>query len=104
MDGSHISVEAAGTPMTIRHGVQKWTARWSGRAHAVTATPVAIVAALLAVLAGAFFEIRPPEAYGICMACHDRDLINWLLNAYAGRRLTVAPASAIFPLLTSVGS
>jgi hypothetical protein len=62
-----------------------------------------IVAGLLAVIAGAFFEVRPPEAYGVCMACHGRDLVNWTINEVAGTHLTVAPASLVFPLLTTIG-
>jgi sugar phosphate permease len=58
---------------------------------------------LLAVVAGAFFQVRPPEAYGICMACHGRDLVNWTINAIAGTHLTVAPASLVFPVLTTIG-
>lgn len=69
----------------------------------VTAVQMGIVAGVLAVAGGAFFEISPPAAYGVCMACHGRDLVNWLLNAGLGTRLTVAQASAVFPLLTTVG-
>lgn len=68
-----------------------------------SATQAAILVALLAVLAGGFFTVRPPEAYGVCMACHGRDLVNWTLNRVTGANLTVAPASAVFPLLTGVG-
>ena len=69
----------------------------------VTAVHMGVVAGLLAVAAGTFFEARPPEAYGVCMACHGRDLVNWTINALAGTRLTVAPASLVFPVLTTVG-
>jgi hypothetical protein len=69
----------------------------------VTALQLGIVAGLFAVLAGAFFEVRPPDAYGICMACHARDLLNWTINRVAGTHLTIAPASAIFPVLTTIG-
>jgi hypothetical protein len=69
----------------------------------VSATQAGIVAALLAVVAGRFLEVGPPEAYGICMACHGRDLVNWTVNAFAGTALTVAPASLVFPVLTTVG-
>ena len=62
-----------------------------------------IVAGVLAVAAGAFFDVRPPEAYGVCMACHGRDLVNWTINAAAGTRLPVAEASLVFPVLTTVG-
>ena len=69
----------------------------------VTALSMGISAGLLAVLAGSFFEVRPPDAYGICMACHARDLVNWTANRFAGTRLTVAPASLVFPALTVIG-
>lgn len=69
----------------------------------ITAVQMGIAAGALAVAAGAFFEVRPPEAYGVCMACHARDLVNWTINMLAGTRLTVAPASLVFPVLTTVG-
>ena len=58
---------------------------------------------ILAVIAGAFFEVRPPEAYGVCMACHARDLVNWTSNALAHTHLEIAPASIVFPVLTPIG-
>lgn len=69
----------------------------------ITATTTGIVAALLAVLAGSLFDVRPPDVYGLCMACHARDLVNWIVNATAGTRLTVAPVSLVFPVLTPIG-
>jgi hypothetical protein len=69
----------------------------------VTATSTGIVGALLAVIAGSLFDVRPPEAYGICMACHARDLVDWVLNAAAGTHLTVAAASLVYPVLTPIG-
>lgn len=72
------------------------------RVH-ITATMTGIVGALLAVIAGSLFEVRPPDAYGLCMACHARDLVDWTLNAAAGTQLTVAPASLVFPVLTPIG-
>lgn len=62
-----------------------------------------IAAGILAVAAGAFFDVRPPEAYGICMACHSRDLVNWIFNLFARTHLEVAPASLAFPVLTPIG-
>ena len=69
----------------------------------VTGVQMGIVAGVLAVAASAFFEVRPPEVYGICMACHGRDLVNWTINVLAKTHLTVAPASLIFPVLTTIG-
>src|SRR5258708_6630841 len=70
----------------------------------VTAVHMGIVSALLAVAAGAWFDVRPPEAYGICMACHGRDLVNWIVNRLAHTNLTVADASLVYPVLTTIGA
>jgi hypothetical protein len=81
------------------------TERMSRRAGVVRVTAVhtGFVAGLLAVIAGAVFDVHPPEAYGLCMACHARDLVNWTINDLAGTHLTVAPASVVFPVLTTIG-
>lgn len=81
--------------------VQAVSSRWG--ATRVTAVQMGIVAGILAVAGGAFFDVRPPEAYGICMACHGRDLVNWVINDLADTRLTIAPASQVFPVLTTIG-
>jgi hypothetical protein len=69
----------------------------------VTAIHTGIVAGILAVAAGSVFEVRPPDAYGVCMACHGRDLVNWTINWITHSRLAVAPASLLYPTLTPVG-
>lgn len=69
----------------------------------ITGLQAGIVMALAAVAAGSFFEVRPPEAYGICMSCHGRDLVNWFSNEIVSSDLTVAQVSLVFPLLTTVG-
>jgi hypothetical protein len=69
----------------------------------VTALQLGIVAGISAVIAGSLLEVRPPDAYGICMACHARDLLNWTINRAAGTHLTIAPASLVFPVLTTIG-
>lgn len=62
-----------------------------------------LVAGLLAVAVQTFFSVKPPPAYGICMACHTRDMVNWVLSRLAGVQWDIAPVSAAFPLLTTVG-
>ncbi len=62
-----------------------------------------IAAGLLAVGVQIFFSVKPPPAYGICMACHPRDLINWVVNHVFGTRWEIAPVSLTVPLLTTVG-
>src|SRR5216684_1362226 len=74
-----------------------------GAAVRITAVHTGVIAGLLAVIAGAVFDVHPPEAYGLCMACHARDLVNWTINHLAATHLTVAPASVVFPVLTTIG-
>ena len=51
------------------------------------------------------FNAGGPEAYGFCVACHTRDLVNDGLNELFGMNLGVAPlsANAIAPALSIVG-
>lgn len=46
-----------------------------------------------------------PEAYGFCVACHTRDLVNIGVNDVTGMKLAAAPLSqnAILPVLTVIG-
>ena len=46
-----------------------------------------------------------PEAYGFCVACHTRDLVNIGVNDVTGMKLAAAPISqnAILPVLTVIG-
>ena len=46
-----------------------------------------------------------PEAYGFCVACHTRDLVNIGVNDITGMKLAAAPISqnAILPVLTVIG-
>lgn len=68
-------------------------------------TPVVfgIVAALAAVAAQMLFSVSRPPAYGICMACHGQDAVNWLVNLAAGAHFTVSGISRSTPLLTTLG-
>ncbi len=62
-----------------------------------------VVAGLLAVGVQVFLGVQPPPAYGICLACHSRDVINWIVNHLVGARWEIAPVSVTLPLLTTVG-
>jgi hypothetical protein len=46
-----------------------------------------------------------PEAYGFCVACHTRDLVNGMSNIVADTSLALAPISknAILPVMSVVG-
>jgi uncharacterized membrane protein YfcA len=77
----------------------------------VTATTAGAIVGFLAALVQAFFHVIPPPAYGICSACHMRDLVNWITaHIYPIYGLTkgaiVIPGSPVsynIPLLTIIG-
>ena len=54
---------------------------------------------VLAAFAQAFMGIVQPEAYGVCMIGHTRDLVGWISGGFILR----SPSSIQFPLLTTVG-
>jgi hypothetical protein len=63
---------------------------------------IGVLAALVQVL---LISAGGPEAYGFCVACHTRDIVNGGVNAIVGTKLAVAPISqnAILPVMTVVG-
>ena len=69
----------------------------------VSAVTYGVVAGLLAVGVQVFFGVKPPPAYGICVACHTRDVVAWLSNHLVGTQWEIAPVSVILPLLTTIG-
>ena len=48
-------------------------------------------------------SMTKPPAYGFCMACHARDLINSIVNPIAGTNLGVAGIVTTIPTLTVIG-
>jgi hypothetical protein len=62
-----------------------------------------IVVAVVAAAAGQWGHVSPPSAYGLCSACHGRDLLNWVLNHAEGTKLFVTAAGAKWPVMTVVG-
>ncbi|AEK20559.1 cytochrome c [Methanococcus maripaludis] len=62
-----------------------------------------LIAGFSAILLEVIFKVSPPPAYGLCVACHTRDLVNWIVNNAAGTALGMAPVSKFFPVLTVVG-
>jgi hypothetical protein len=48
-------------------------------------------------------EMTKPPAYGFCMACHGRDLINSIINPIAGTNLGIAGIVTSIPTLTIIG-
>ena len=62
----------------------------------------AIVGFLAASLQGIAVMVKPP-AYGFCMACHARDLINSIINPIMGTDLGIAGVVTTIPTLTVIG-
>ncbi|MEI8106108.1 MAG: cytochrome C [Actinomycetes bacterium] len=62
-----------------------------------------IAAAALAGAVGQWGKMSPPTAYGLCSACHGRDLADWFLNHVEGAKLYVASPGGSWPILTVVG-
>ncbi len=56
-----------------------------------------------AALVQAYFKVIPPSAYGICMVCHPKDLVNWIANHLLNIDWNVSIASTIWPVMTVVG-
>jgi len=64
---------------------------------------VGLLTGILAATAQAVFSVAPPLAYGICIACHTRDLVNWFTNTLFNTTLGIAPISQTVPLFTTLG-
>jgi hypothetical protein len=93
----------AGTATQQREGVQVDLGARLGR-WARSAVIYGIVVGVLAVVVGEWLGVSPPAAYGLCSACHGRDLADWILNHTEGKSLFVTAAGAgSWPLLTVVG-
>jgi hypothetical protein len=48
-------------------------------------------------------SMTKPPAYGFCMACHGRDMINSIVNPIAGTNLGIAGIVTTIPTLTIIG-
>ena len=81
------------------------TRHGSGLRRMLLTAPVAtgVVAGLIAIGLEGYFTVGPPSTYGLCVACHGRDLANSSVNALAGSELAVAGVSLTFPVLTVIG-
>ncbi len=69
----------------------------------VSAVTYGVIAGLLAVAVQIFAKVEPPPAYGICVACHTRDVVAWIANHLFGASWEIAPISAALPVLTTLG-
>ncbi|MDV0440830.1 YeeE/YedE thiosulfate transporter family protein [Methanorbis furvi] len=69
----------------------------------------AVIGFAAALIQALLFAAGGPQAYGFCVACHSRDLINYVTNSLTGSNLFLAPFSAnavaagTLPVLTIIG-
>ena len=67
---------------------------------AITGTAIG----LLALAAQWSFNWSSPQAYGICVACHSRDMLGWIFNHLISSNIIEVTNAGLFtPLLTVVG-
>jgi hypothetical protein len=58
---------------------------------------------LVAAAAQAFFQVQPPEANGICLIGHPRDLVNYTSNSLTGTTWPINEGFIKYPALTAIG-
>ncbi len=56
-----------------------------------------------AALVQAYFKVVPPPAYGVCMVCHPKELVNWIFDRVLHTDWSYSVASTNWPILTVVG-
>lgn len=51
----------------------------------------------------AYFNLIPPMAYGVCMVCHPKELVNWLADHVLNTHWGYSMASLDAPIMTVIG-
>ena len=70
----------------------------------VSALTFGVIGGFVAVIAQVFFVFRPPNAYGICLVCHARDMTHSLLTQWVNSyTMSISEVAQSGLLLTSVG-
>lgn len=62
-----------------------------------------LVLGLGAAAVQAYFKVVPPTAYGVCMVCHPKELVNWVADHLLGTHWGYSLAAVNAPILTVVG-
>lgn len=69
----------------------------------ISAMMAGIIIAATAVVAQAVFAFSPPQAYGICLVCHARDLLSQLGRLVFNQPFALSEIARNGPVLTVVG-
>lgn len=68
----------------------------------ISALLFGIIAGALGALVQIYWSVQPPQAYGICMVCHAKDLINTIFNNFPWYHGTVAAVGKKGFMLTTI--
>ncbi|MBQ9992199.1 MAG: hypothetical protein IJP33_02080 [Firmicutes bacterium] len=69
----------------------------------ISATVFGILAAFIAVGMQVFGSFSPPQAYGVCVVCHAKDLVNALLSQFPWFGSPVSTVALKGTIMTVVG-
>ena len=58
---------------------------------------------IAAAAAQAFFDVQPPQAYGVCLIGHPSILVKWFMNHIFGMHLPISTAFLVYPSLLVAG-
>ena len=64
---------------------------------------VGIIMGLLAAAIQAYFQVQPPEAYGIAFVGHPNNLFSWIINKIPWADFPIREAFILYPPLTVAG-
>ena len=62
-----------------------------------------IILGLGAATIQAYFNLLPPMAYGVCMVCHPKELVNWIADHVLNTHWGYSMAAIDAPILTVAG-
>ncbi len=70
----------------------------------ITPVVTGVAIGILGVAAQWLFDTSNPQAYGICVACHSRDMLGWIFNNLLYVNIVdVTQAGFFVPILTPIG-
>ena len=89
--------------MSMMKRMEAKSSTGKSRKFHVSALVFGIVAATAAVCAQVFGSFHPPQAYGVCIVCHTRDLVNVLFSQTSWYGAAVSTVAIKGLVLTTVG-
>ncbi len=69
----------------------------------ISAAAAGVIIAATAVAAQVMFSFSHPEAYGVCLVCHGRDMLAQLYQSLFGKAMDMSVSARSGPVLTVIG-